>query len=161
MSSFRLIQPKWVYFPPQHTLILIEITCIYQPNMVLRCPNGQYYFEKISLSQNIEYRVSAIFWIQMIWFTTTSNMRLIQHNLMLMACTIFFPPVLLGLLCGVIYCLFTSLSKVGWLYKISFISRDTLKFKIQSSTKCSHLNMVAKLNHIYTIVWHSCFKIHY
>ena len=26
-------------------------------NMTFRCPNGQYYFERIPLSQNIEYRV--------------------------------------------------------------------------------------------------------
>ena len=29
--------------------------------MTFRCPNGQYYFERIPLSQNIEYRVQAFF----------------------------------------------------------------------------------------------------
>ena len=49
----------------QHTLILMETTrlkynlVIYQPSMTLRCPNGQYYSERIPVSQNIEYRVTT------------------------------------------------------------------------------------------------------
>jgi hypothetical protein len=34
---------------------------IYQPNMIFRWPNGQYYLKRIPLFQNIEYRVSEDF----------------------------------------------------------------------------------------------------
>jgi hypothetical protein len=62
MSSFRSTQPKCVdssstysHFNGNYTSVVWS--SIYQPNMTFRWPNGHYYFERIPLSQNIEYRV--------------------------------------------------------------------------------------------------------